>query len=71
MLLQFNQVYKKHNKNFNIINFNLFQFIFNKIEIISLYLEMLYAIYCDGIDLLIIVLGFPWVLIKYVIVNKF
>lgn len=32
MLLQFNQVSKKHNKNFNVIMFNLFQFTFNKIE---------------------------------------
>ncbi len=32
MLLQFNQVYKRHNNNFNVIMFNLFQFTFNKIE---------------------------------------
>ncbi len=32
MLLQFNQASKKHNKNLNVIMFNLFQFTFNKIE---------------------------------------
>ena len=53
MLLQFNRVYKKHNKNFNIIRFNLLQFLFNKIESIHYiykYLEMLYWLYCNGID---------------------